>query len=41
MDNPEKLVTKGTQDKYTLENTEGEINNGQASETSNIGYTDK
>jgi hypothetical protein len=25
MDNPEKLATYGTQDKYTLENTEGAI----------------
>jgi len=25
--------------KYTLENTEGAINNGQSRETGNIGYT--
>jgi hypothetical protein len=39
MDNPVKLVTKGKQDKYTLENTEETINNGQSRETGNIGYT--
>ena len=33
MDNPEKLVTQGKQDKYTLENTEGAINNRHSRET--------
>ena len=37
MDNPEKLATYGTQ--YTLENTEGEIKNGQPRKSGNIGYT--
>ena len=32
MDNPEKLVTQGTQDK-------DKQNNGQSRETGNIGYT--
>jgi hypothetical protein len=35
MDNPEKLTTQGTQDKWTLENTEGAIKNGQSRETVN------
>ena len=39
MDNPEKLATQGTQDKYTLQNTEGAIKNGQFRDTGNIGYT--
>ena len=43
MDNPEKLVTQGTQDtsqgQQTLENTQCAIGNGQSLETGNIGYT--
>ena len=42
MDNPEKLVTQGTQDTGQinfLENTEGTIKNGQPRETVDIGYT--
>ena len=41
MNNPEKLTTQGTidEDNQTLENTEGEIKNGQSSETDNIGDT--
>ena len=38
MKNPEKLATQGTQDKLTLENTAGAINNEQSRETGNIGY---
>ena len=33
MDNPEKLATQSTQDKYMLETTEGAIKNGQSRET--------
>ena len=33
MDTPETLETQGKQDKYTLENTEGTIKNGQSRET--------
>ena len=41
MDNTEKLATLGTQDKdkQMLENTKGEIKNGQYRETGNIRYT--
>ena len=39
MDNPEKVATQGTQDKYMLENTVGAIKNGQSKEAGNIGYT--
>ena len=51
MDNPEKLVTQGTQDKekQTMDNPEKLVtqgtqdddkqNNGQSRETGNIGYT--
>ena len=36
MDNLETLATQGTQDKYTLENTEESIKNGQSRDTGNI-----
>ena len=39
MDNPEKQATYGTQDtgrKYTLEKTEGAINNEQSRDTGNL-----
>ena len=38
MENPEKLAIYGTQDKQTLENTEGVIKNGRPRETGNIWY---
>jgi hypothetical protein len=42
MDNPETLATLSTQDteqKKTLEKTEGAIKNGQSRDTDNIEYT--
>ena len=42
MDNPETLTTLSTQDteqKKTLEKTEGAIKNGQSRDTGNIEYT--
>ena len=40
MDNPQKLTTLGTQDTgQRLEETKGEIKNGQSRHIDNIGYT--
>ena len=39
MDNPETLATLGTQDKQTLEKTEGTIKNGQSKDIGNIEHT--
>ena len=40
-DNPEKLATQGTQDKYMLENTEGAIKKGNPEKLATLGTQDK